>query len=303
MRARNRIAFAAALGVMTGNVPALAAGPAPLPPLPAPADDARAPPSTQTTQAAPPLEQPAPAVPSAPLSPAPPEVEYTRPPHGSESMAVEGVELRRAPRNALWLGARLGFLAYGGGLYVGDVNTGAVETTGNFIRPGAALEVDIGARLAGHYVPYAGVEFGLAAPGRRFNATDTRTDTVFYGVGFRYVAGDINSVAFVSDLSFGVRRFNASNSTGGWSAWGIELFRIGLGAEIRLAPRFTLSPLITISGGTLTDTSGNISFGPNQPDGQSGPPYNGDGSIPSYAQTTYYAVVLGCGAHFDLFGR
>lgn len=218
-------------------------------------------------------------------------------------MAAAEAEPRRAPSNALWLGARLGLLAYGGGLYVADPNTGAVETTGNFIRPGAALELDVGARLARHYVPYFGVEFGLAGPGRRFDSTDTRTSTTFAGVGFRYVAGDINTVAFVSDLSFGVRRFQASSSAGTWSAWGVELFRVGLGAEIRVTNYFTLSPLITISGGALTDTSGSISFAPNQPDGQSGPPFTGDGTIPSYAQTSYYAVVLGCGAHFDLFGR
>jgi hypothetical protein len=228
---------------------------------------------------------------------------YARPPQGSESMADEWAERRRAPRNALWLGGRLGFLAYGGGLYVNDTNTGAVETTGNFIRPGAAAELDIGARLAGHYIPYFGVELGLAGHGRRFDSTDVRTGTTFAGVGFRYVAGDINTVAFVSDLSFGIRWFNASGSSGSWTAWGIELFRIGLGAEIRITNYFTVSPLLTVAGGSLSDTSGNVSFAPNQPDGETGPPFTGNGSIPSYAQTSYYTVVLGCGAHFDLFGR
>ncbi len=238
-----------------------------------------------------------------PLAPTPPPVVYLPPPRGSDGMAAEGGEPKHAPSNALWLGGRLGFLAYGGGLYVNDENTGAVETTGNFIRPGAAFELDIGARLARHYIPYFGVELGLASAGRRFDSTDTRTDTTFVGVGFRYVAGDIDSVAFVSDLSFGIRRFDASNSTGAWSAWGLELFRVGLGAEIRVTSRFALSPLITISGGTLTDTSGSISFGPNQSDGQTGPTFTGSGTIPSFAQTSYYAVVFGCGAHFDLFGR
>jgi hypothetical protein len=215
-------------------------------------------------------------------------------------MAAEGAGATHAPHNALWLGARLGFLAYGGGLYVEDPNTGAVETTGNFIKPGAALEFDVGARLARRYLPYVGVELGLAAPGRRFDAIDTHSSTTFAGVGFRYLAGDVDTVAFVSDISFGLRRFQASNVTGTWSASGFEFFRVGLGAEIRITNYFTLSPLITISGGTLTDTSGSISFGPN---GQAGPPFTGNSSIPSYAQTSYYAVVIGCGAHFDLFGR
>ncbi len=301
MRARNCVAFAVVLAVVAGNARARAAGPAPLPPLPdSPGEPAAGPP---TAPAAPSPEAPPPAAAPAPLAPAPPQVEYARPPPGSGGMSIEAVEPRHAPRNAFWLGARLGLLAYGGGLYVGDQNTGAVETTGNFIRPGAALEFDVGARLARHYVPYFGVELGLAAPGRRFDSTDTQTGTTFVGVGFRYIAGDTDSVAFVSDISFGIRRFTASSSTGTWSAWGIELFRVGLGAEIRLTNYLTLSPLITVSGGSLTDTSGNISFAPNQPDGQSGPPFEGNGTIPSYAQTNYYAVVLGCGAHFDLFGR
>ena len=301
MRARNWIAFATALGMMAGNARARAAGPPPLPPLPGPPNDSAAP--VAQPPEAPPEAAAAPTAAPTPSAPAPPPVEYARPPPGSGGMSMEGVEPRHAPRNALWLGARLGFLAYGGGLYVRDQNTGSVETMGNFIRPGAALEFDVGARLARHYVPYVGVEFGLATPGRRFDSTDTQTGTTFIGVGFRYVAGDTDSVAFVSDVSFGFRKFAASSSTGAWSASGIELFRVGLGAEIRLTNYLTLSPLITVSGGTLTDTSGSISFAPNQPDGLSGPPFEGNGTIPSYAQTSYYAVVLGCGAHFDLFGR
>jgi hypothetical protein len=77
---------------------------------------------------------------------------------------------------------------------------------------------------------------------------------------------------------------------------------VGLGAEIRLTRRFTISPMITIAGGVLTDTSGNIAFGPHQGDGLTGPPFVGNGSIPDFSQTDYYAFVLGCGAHFDLIG-
>jgi hypothetical protein len=61
--------------------------------------------------------------------------------------------------------------------------------------------------------------------------------------------------------------------------------------------------MITLSGGTMTDTSGNVSFAPNQGDGQQGPPFTGNGNIPGWAQTSYYAVFLGCGGHVDLFGK
>jgi len=76
---------------------------------------------------------------------------------------------------------------------------------------------------------------------------------------------------------------------------------LGVGAEIRINRRFAVSPMVTFSGGTLTDTRGFISFAPNQGDGQSGPLYQGNGAIPG--QTTYTAFMLGCGGHVDLLGR
>jgi hypothetical protein len=298
MRARNWTTLAAALVAVNATGLARAQGqPPPLPALPPPAAEPPAPPPPPPPSAAtPPSDFDA----SLPPGPPPPPPPYSPPPPG---LIVENYGTRRAPSNALWVGGRLGVLAYGGGLYINDQNTGAEETTGDFIRPGAAFELDAGARIARHYVPYVGLELGLAPPGRRFDGTDTSTGTTFAGIGFRYLAGDIDSVAFLSDLSFGFRWFHASNGSGSWSAMGLELFRLGLGAEIRVTSEFTLSPLVTISGGMLTDTSGNISFAPNQPDGQTGPAFTGSASIPSFAQSNYYAFVLGCGAHFDLFGK
>src|SRR5580704_18013205 len=217
MRPRKWMAFAAALGAASGDVCAHAQAQAPLPALPAPTDEPAAP-------NAPPPPPPEPLMPPGP----PPPVVYVPPPPGSRAMGFEGGEPNRAPHNALWLGGRLGLLAYGGSLYV-NPSTGAEETTGNFIQPGAALEIDVGARLTRHYVPYAGLELGLAGAGRRFDGTGTRAGTTFAGVGFRYIAGDTDSVAFVSDLSFGFRWFQASNASGSWSAMGLEIFRLGLG--------------------------------------------------------------------------
>ena len=209
-----------------------------------------------------------------------------------------------APRYSLWLGGRVGVLAYAGGLYIDNAGAGTVETTGNYVTPGLALELDAGVRLARRYIPYASVELGLVGAGHRFDQTSTNAGTQFIGVGFRFLAGDVDSASFLSDISFGVRKFGVQSGGQSWSATGVELFRLGLGADIRLSSHFTLAPLITLSGGTLTDTHGSVSFGPNQGDGQTGTPgYVGGGSIPSWAQTTYYSVVVGCGAHFDIFGR
>jgi hypothetical protein len=219
----------------------------------------------------------------------------------------------RAPHYSFWLGGRAGLLAYSGALYINNQDTGAPETTGNFLQPGLGLELDAGARLGKRYIPYVGLEVGLARPGHRFDGTSTSAGSSFLGVGFRYLAGDVDTVSFASDLSIGMRAFTVSNASGTWSARGLEIFRLGLGAEIRISNRLAISPMITLSGGTLTDTSGNISFSPNQGDGMTGPGtvqpngalllFSNNQNIPSGAQTSYYAIVVGCGAHFDLFGK
>jgi hypothetical protein len=210
-----------------------------------------------------------------------------------------------APRFSLWVGGRAGLLAYSGGLYINNQNTGGIETIGNFVKPGLGVELDVGARLAKRYIPYLGLEWGLVGPGHRFDGSTTTTTahTSFLGFGFRYLAGDVDTIAFASDLSFGVRTFSVTSGGSTWSVSGLEIFRLGLGAEVRVNNRFAVSPMVTLSGGTMTDTSGNVSFAPHQGDGQTGPPFTGNGNIPGWAQTTYYAVFIGCGGHVDFFGQ
>lgn len=201
-----------------------------------------------------------------------------------------------APKYALYLGGRLGVLLYGGGMYQ-DQN-GNVTKTSAYVGNGLALEADVGARISRRYIPYLALELGLVGPGSAFQGANASAGTSFLGIGFRFLAGDVNSVSFASDLSFGFRRFQVTNGST-WSASAFEFLRLGLGAEIRLTSAFTLSPMVTLSGGTLTDTSGTANFGP----GQGAPPsFVNSGQIPSWAQTGYLAIVLGCGAHFDLFG-
>jgi hypothetical protein len=214
-------------------------------------------------------------------------------------MSIAG-ESKHAPPFSLWLGGRLGVLAYMGGLYAFGANQ--IETVGNFVQPGLALELNAGARIARRYIPYFAFEIGLMGAGHRFDQTSTRANTSFFGFGFRYLSGDVDRAAFVSDLSIGLRTFQVSNGTGTWSATGLEILRAGLGAEIRLSTLFTLSPMATIAWSSVSDTSGHISYAPNQGDGLTGPVFQNGQSIGS-AQTSYVAFVLGCGGHFDLFGK
>lgn len=274
----------------------------PLPPLPPPSVE---PPS----QPPPPPAVPPPASSSiAPeggdVAPAPTQYTYAPPPRGP---VMSGEDRTHAPAYSLWLGGSVGLLVYNGGLYQNDVtlpgSSPGLESVGNFVRPGVAFQADIGARLARRYIPYVALELGVLGTGHRFDGTSTGASSTFIGVGFRYLAGDVDSVSFVSDVSMGFRSIQVSNSTGTWAASGFEIFRLGFGADIRLTTHATLTPMVTVTGGTFTDTSGDITFGPNQADGKTHPDFTGHGGIPGLNQDSYWAVVVGCGVHADLFGK
>jgi hypothetical protein len=215
-------------------------------------------------------------------------------------------ERNHAPKYSLWLGGSLGLLAYGGVLYnyvppAPYVGPALEETTGNFVRPGLAAQVDVGARLAYRYIPYVAFERGFAGAGRRFDGTSTSAASYFGGVGFRYLAGDVHSVSFAGDISLGLRVLELSSGEQTWRAYNWEWVRLGFGADIRLSSEVTLTPMLTLSGGTFMDTSGNIQFAPNQRDGLTGPAYTG--RIPPAWRQSYSVVVLGCSAHVDLLGK
>jgi hypothetical protein len=278
------------------------AAPSPTSPTVSPSPPPGTPPVVSPTSPPPgPAAPPAPPAPPAAPSP-PPQYVYAPPPPGSR--VLSSAERKHAPSYSLWLGGSLGLIAYSGGLYLNDPSAvainGSTESTGNFVRPGIALQGDVGARLGRRYIPYVTVELGLVGAGRRFDGTQTKASTSFIGVGFRYLAGDVDSVSFASDISLGFRKFQVSNDSGTWSASGFEILRLGFGADIRVSTRLTVSPMINLTGGTLTDTSGYIAFAPGQADQKTHPLL---GAIPSGAQDTYFAVVLGCNAHVDLFGK
>lgn len=207
-------------------------------------------------------------------------------------------EYVHAPKYSLWLGGRLGLLLSGGAVYH-DVASGNDVPVSDMITNGLALEGDIGARISRRYIPYLGLELGLVGAGKRFNGESAQAGTGFLGLGFRFLAGDVDSVSFASDISFGFRKLEVSSGGNTWSATSFEFLRLGLGADIRFTSYFTISPMVTLSGGTYTGSSGSVGFA----DGTTTPDYVNHGQIPSDVQTNYYTVILGCGAHFDLLGK
>jgi hypothetical protein len=102
-------------------------------------------------------------------------------------------------------------------------------------------------------------------------------------------------------VGFRTLQITAGSST--WDATGLEIFRLGLGVDIRVQRRITISPMASLAGGTLTATRGNVNFGPNQGDGRTGPAFADGSGIPSNSQAGYYAISVGCGIHADLLGH
>ena len=268
-------------------LPARVAMAQPLRPLP-PADT---PPSADAPQ-----PQPAPPQPPVYDAPAPPP-EVAAPP---TVVYVEPPAAQHAPKYSLYVGGRLGAIGYGGNFF--DNQLGHAETTGNFAKSGASLEVDVGARLDKRYIPYVTLELAALAPGNRFDGADTKASSSFLGIGFRYIAGDVDTAGFLTDLSFGIRTVSITSGGQTYKMSSIELFRLGLGAEVRLSNLMTLTPMFIVSGGAMTDTQGDVPYGPNgQGDGITHPTYANGTNIDQ--QRGYLVVGIGCGLHFDLFGK
>ena len=82
---------------------------------------------------------------------------------------------------------------------------------------------------------------------------------------------------------------------------GLEYFRLGLGAEIRVTTLVTIEPVANISGGSLNDTSGSVTFAPNQGDGITKPPFNSGKTLDD--SRPYILLGIGVGVHFDVFGK
>jgi hypothetical protein len=292
-----------ALGTL---VPRRAEAQAPLPPLPPPSSEpGAAPPSAAPAPpgAAPPSAAPAPPVAgessSAPAAAsAEPPLVIGAAPEAAPEIAIE--DPTHAPKFSLWVGGSLGAIGYGGYFY--DNEQTKKESTGNFIGNGLAVEVDVGARLGKRYVPYVFVEHGFMGSGHRFTNSATTSSNDMYGLGFRYTAGDVDSAGFLTELSVGIRTVTVSGGGQTYKMSAFEYFRLGLGAEIRISTLFVISPMAHLSGGAMDSTSGTIAYSADgSKDGLKEPTYrNGDSII---TQRGYLIVGIGCGAHFDVFGK
>jgi hypothetical protein len=213
---------------------------------------------------------------------------------------------KHAPQYALWTGARFGFLGFGGGFYgvpVGNPPVSSTEWTSDLVTPGPALQADLGVRLGYRFTPFVFYERAILGTGSRF-AGDTGTSAYseLYGAGLRFVAGDVDSAAFLTEISIGERTVGVQANGSTFRMSGFEYFKLGLGAEIRLSNHLVLSPLASLSTGSMTNTSGTVLFSPaGSTDGNTRPPFENGASITD--QRGYVMLSLTCGAHFDLLGH
>lgn len=206
-----------------------------------------------------------------------------------------------APELSLWTGARLSYVGFGFSFYENEV--GEPETTGNYLGDGVAPQLDLGARIAYRYIPYVFWEHGFMGQGHRFDGSPARSSTDVFGIGLRYVSGDVDSVGFLADLSIGKRAVTVSGGSQSYSMSGLELVRLGLGVEIRVATLFALTPLFSIASGALNDSEGDLPFAcaPSCVDGAQGPTYTNGQAIRT--SRAYVVLSLGLGVHFDVFGE
>jgi hypothetical protein len=251
---------------------------------------------------------------SPPPAYAPPPAEYAPPPAYGAPPRVYAMPPRppdyepesptHAPKFSLWVGGRVGFTGYGGAFYTNE--QGESETTGNFVRTGPEVQIDVGARLGKRYVPFFFYERALVGVGHRFEGDDASAYSELKGFGFRHTGGDVDSAGFLSELSVGQRTVAVSNAGSTYKMSTFEFFKLGLGAEIRVSTLFVLSPLASIATGVMSDAEGTVPFSrAGSGDGLTRPRFakaNGAGTTID-DQRTYLVLSIGIGGHFDVFGK
>jgi hypothetical protein len=205
------------------------------------------------------------------------------------------------PKFSLWVGPRLGLLVHGLNFY-GHRSEGTSETTGNIVGNGLQTQIDVGARISYHWVPYVFYERGWLAKGHRFDGLSGSASSAFYGIGIYHASGDVDSVAFVSDASFGLREVSVSDGNSTYKMSGLALFNLGFGAEIRVATLFSITPMLRLSLGSMDSTEGTVTFSPDrQGDGRTAPDFVNGETIGNGRM--YAAITLGASVHFDIFGK
>jgi hypothetical protein len=223
--------------------------------------------------------------------PPPPSPPVYEPPPPAEPHSL-------APKTALWLGVRVGWLVPFGNVWLDGFNGGSglayrPRTFASYAAPGPAAEIDVGARLSRRYMVFALFEHASLGAGslddRSFGG-QTRGATNFYGAGLRF-STEPGSLGFAMEIALGYRDFHAHWSDGTELALtdGIIDARLGLGADIRVNRWLSLSPMLVLGGGSFQSTR------------WSGPAGSHDAQTSFDEPGEYGTFALQLGGHVDVY--
>lgn len=235
--------------------------------------------------------------PAAATPAAPPTVVYEPPPPPYGEPPPPHEPTHRVPRSALWAGLRLSWLSPLGSLWLDGFDYGRGiyyqrRSFADYASAGPALELDLGARLSRHYNVFALWEHATLGTGSLDEHSfggQQRGAANLYGVGVRY-SSDPSSLGLLIEVALGYRDFRAYWADGttltmsdGWLD-----ARVGIGADIRLGPSFSLSPMFTLAGGSFSTGS------------WSGPSMRGSAFTELDGRAGYTFVSFQLGAHLDV---
>ena len=166
-----------------------------------------------------------------------------------------------SPRTSLWLGARLGWFVPFGSAYA----RGAVDAYGNliltgvpwkdYVSSGPAFELDAGMRLGRYYQVFGlwqRAELSSSGITKNLNGGQHGGDSDFFALALR-ATSDADRIGLVTEVAVGYRQARASWADGTElrMTGGVLEGRLGIGADVRVSPTFTVSPLLELGVGSF----------------------------------------------------
>jgi hypothetical protein len=167
-----------------------------------------------------------------------------------------------APRTALFLSARVGWFfpfgsAYASGVrdpVTGVVYLGSVPWT-NFVSSGPAFEIDAGVRLGRNYNLFGfweRAQLMSSSKSEHLYGGQNGGDSDYWALALR-ATSDADSIGVLTELALGYRQARAKWEDGSelQMTGGVLEGRIGIGADVRLSPVFSLQPIVAVGVGSF----------------------------------------------------
>jgi hypothetical protein len=207
-----------------------------------------------------------------------------------------------APKYSLWLGARVGWFLPFGNLFARAQPPDAYGFYGfrrvpwsDYASSGLMLEADVGARIGRNYTVFAlweRAQLGSGDAEEDLYGSQSGADSDFWGLGVR-ASSSPSRVGLITEVALGYRRARATWEDGTELRFtdGAVEGRLGFGADIRINPLLSISPLVTVGVGSFGTIRRVL------PDGSSYDETRSRDEGDSHAWLT-----LGIGGHADLFG-